>query len=77
MAGEDSHDALLRRLREHQDALIARISRGNTPADNTSGGYLHVTGQVVGLDVAIGLVREILFGDRPQEPEKSLIDRYL
>lgn len=70
MRGEDSHDQLLRRLREHQDRIIELVARGDLLGIEA---YYQMTGQVRALDYTIALVREILFGDRPAEP-KSAID---
>ena len=76
MRSGDSHDRLLERLREEQEGRIGNLARGNTPADNVRGGYMHVAGQVVGLDVAIALVLEILFGERPEEPVNPIARDY-
>jgi len=65
MRGEDGHERLMRLLKEHQDGLIARVSRGHATADNIPGGYMHTAGQVAGLDRAIQIVRECLYGDPP------------
>jgi len=72
MRSEDREERLLRELRETQAALIERISRGNTAPTNEAGGYLHVAGQVVGLDIAIALTERWLFGrGRSAEPEEE------
>lgn len=73
---EESPDAVLRRLRDQQDGLIYKISRGNAPPDNQPGGYMYMAGQVVGIDFAIALVREIFFNDRPEEVERTISERY-
>lgn len=70
MRGEDTHDQLLRRLTEYQNRIIEVVARGDLLGIES---YYQMTGQVKALDQAIGLVREILFGDRPAEP-KSAVD---
>jgi hypothetical protein len=70
---EGGEEALLRRLKERQDALIARVSRGNAPADNVVGGYMYLAGGVAELDAVITMVEEILFGRSTTPPVETKI----
>lgn len=76
MRGEDSPERLLRLLKEHQDALIQRVSRGMATANNEAGGYMHTAGQVVGLDDAMRIVRECLYGERPTIVGETAVQAY-
>lgn len=76
MRGEDSHERLMRLLREQQNLLIERISRGNASAESVPGGYMHIAGQVVGFDTAIAIVRSCLFGEPLVEDRGRVVDAY-
>jgi hypothetical protein len=70
-SADTREEILLRRLKERQEQLVARVSRGNAPADNVIGGYMYLAGGIVELDAAIGLIEEIMFG-RGGEPPVSI-----
>ena len=77
MRGEDSHERLMRLLTEHQDALIRQAARGRMPNAEGPGGYWQLSGQVLGLDQAIEIVRSCLFGQPYQDREESPATAYL
>lgn len=76
MRGEDSHERLMRLLKEHQDGLIQRVSRGHATADNKAGGYMHIAGQVVGMDSAIAIVRSCLYGEPRTDVQETAAAAY-
>jgi hypothetical protein len=65
---EGREEFLLRCLKERQESLVIRVSRGNASAENVASGYMYIAGGIVELDAAISMVEEILFGKRAQEP---------
>ena len=76
MRSEDTHDRLMRLLHDHQSRIIERISRGNVSAENVAGGYLHLAGQVVGIDAAIVIIKNCLFGELQLDSRETVADAY-
>ena len=69
MRSGDTHDELLRRMREYQDILINQVSRGNVPRADGPDGFWAMTGAVRNCDAMIQIVEEVLFGRRAEEPD--------
>jgi hypothetical protein len=68
---EGREELLLRRLKERQDALIMRVTRGGAPAENVASGYMYLVGSIVELDNVISIVEEVLLGKRAPEPTQD------
>ena len=70
MPGEDEAERLLRRFREYQNDLVAKVSRGGCPSTNTPDGYMAVVGRICAVDDCIEIAREIFAHWLPQVPPK-------
>ena len=56
---EDEPLILLRRIRQHRQALIDKLARGGVSAENCAGGYRDITGRIVGFDEAEEMVLDV------------------
>lgn len=66
---EDDALKMLRSLERKKKDIEEAILSG-CPLDNVSGGYMHTTGQRVGLQMAIDICYEVFAGWLPNPPAK-------